>query len=442
MNEQNRLRLERIAARHAKSAAQGMSDSEADEAFLAAFARVRDEVLRPVMAEIGVQLKASGYAFRISPGGEEGAPAIDFQILIPDRGDSKDTIRFFARKDAARGWQVIAELELKRSPVELTRFETTEEIAHDVAEQLIVDAVEQMFASTTAPPQDESTVEARPPEPAGEVVAQESEHEDSDVPEQPPPCDPVCAPDLLAPDQAPAPLLPPLVDAPEMRWARWAGAQDVGGKTAEVNVEALRRSLLPFVKGPPSPGFPPPPVHAAQVPAVRAAAPPEDDGHGTVMLQNVVFGPALPFVQSSHAGDASGPPAVQAAEPERHEPPAPPPPDEEDGHETVMLKNVAIFGASLPFMQPPHAGDAAGAPAVPATAPERHEPPAPPPPEEDDGHATVMINRDAAFGPALPFMQPPAGPPGKRLVRFDSQTGKPLPEPIWVDVTDPGKRER
>jgi hypothetical protein len=45
--------------------------------------------------------------------------------------------------------------------------------------------------------------------------------------------------------------------------------------------------------------------------------------------------------------------------------------------------------------------------------------------------------------PALPFVaneaRPdaalrPEGPPGKRLARFDSQTGKPLPVPVWVEV--------
>jgi hypothetical protein len=45
--------------------------------------------------------------------------------------------------------------------------------------------------------------------------------------------------------------------------------------------------------------------------------------------------------------------------------------------------------------------------------------------------------------PALPFVAGEAapdpapqrsGPPGKRLARFDTQTGKPLPVPVWVDV--------
>jgi len=172
MNEQNRRRLGRIAARHASRAAQGPSEPEAKQedaagaAFLAAFDRVRDDVLRPVMAEVGVQLRGAGYLFRITAGGEEGSPAVDFHVILPDRGDSKDTVRFFAHKDSERGWQVIGELELKRSPIELTRFEAMDQITHDVVEQLVVDAVEQMLASTGDAPRSKSPVPAPTPAPA------------------------------------------------------------------------------------------------------------------------------------------------------------------------------------------------------------------------------------------------------------------------------------
>ena len=148
MHELRKLRLSRITTRHAKLTAEGQRDAESDAAFLAGFARARDEVLRPVMEEVGAQLAAAGYGFRISLGGTDGSPSVDFHIVIPNRGASKDTIRFFAHKDEGRGWQVIGEIELKRSPVELTRFEATEPVTRDRAEQLIVDAVEQMFAST------------------------------------------------------------------------------------------------------------------------------------------------------------------------------------------------------------------------------------------------------------------------------------------------------
>jgi hypothetical protein len=148
MHEQNRLRIDRITARHAKHHARGQGDAEGDAAFLAGFLRARAEVLRPVMAEVGAQLECAGYGFEIREGDAEGTPSIDLHVRIPRRESSKDVIRFFAHRDAALGWQVIGEIELKRSPVELVRFEATEPVTRDRAEQLIVDAVEQMFAST------------------------------------------------------------------------------------------------------------------------------------------------------------------------------------------------------------------------------------------------------------------------------------------------------
>jgi hypothetical protein len=148
MNEQNRERLSRMAKRHAARRAQKAGDAESAATFLAQFLRARDDVLRPVMEDIGTQLRAQGYDFTITDGGARTAPRIDFHIVLQGRGDAKDTIRFFAHEDDARGWQVIAELELERSPSELARFDAGDPVTRDVAEQLIVDATEQMFASS------------------------------------------------------------------------------------------------------------------------------------------------------------------------------------------------------------------------------------------------------------------------------------------------------
>ncbi len=70
MNEQNRLRVQRIATRHASRTSEGWSEADSDAAFLAEFGRARDEVLTPLMEDVGAELKAAGYDFRVSPGGE------------------------------------------------------------------------------------------------------------------------------------------------------------------------------------------------------------------------------------------------------------------------------------------------------------------------------------------------------------------------------------
>ena len=295
MNEQNRMRLDRIAARHASRTVQRPSepepkhDNEDGAAFLTAFDRVRDEVLRPVMAEVGVQLRGAGYLFRIGTGGDARSPAIELYVMLPDRGDSKDTIRFFAHDDAERGWQVIAELELKRTPVELTRFESIDEIAHDVVEQLVVDAVEQMFASVGALPQGEPppapsecakpavavpTVEAIAAPPASIVPVLIREPKIGDDArghfESMPPLGQPSGLDLL-----------PLTDAPEERWARWAGPQPVVGETADVDIRMFRRRPLPFAAGAPPPAF----FAAADAARAEVRDPrPSGTGHETMVL--------------------------------------------------------------------------------------------------------------------------------------------------------------
>lgn len=93
---------------------------------------------------------------------------------------------------------------------------------------------------------------------------------------------------------------------------------------------------------------------------------------------------------------------------------APPVLSAQDGHETVMIETF-VSAQVMPFV-----------PAGTAPAFERSPSPAPP----QDGHETAQIEAGAP-GPALPF-----APPGKRLARFDPQTGRALPEPIWVDVPD------
>jgi hypothetical protein len=148
MNEQNRVRVERITARYRKRVLVGCTETDADAAFLRAFDRVRADVLRPAMEDVAAAVGAAGHDFRIATGTAEREPSIDLQFVLAGRTGSKDLIRFFARKDPTRGWQVIAELELKRSPFELSRFEDLDQMTPEVVERVVVDAVEQMFSSS------------------------------------------------------------------------------------------------------------------------------------------------------------------------------------------------------------------------------------------------------------------------------------------------------
>jgi hypothetical protein len=337
--------LDRIAARYVKQTAEGRKDAETETetAFLAKFRRVRDDVLRPVMAEVGAQLKAAGFDFQVSPGGNEGAPGVDFHVLIPGRGDSKDTIRFFARKDRDRGWQVLGELELKRSPVELKRFEECGELGHDVAEQLVVDAVEQMFASTVDPPSSEpasaepasgvagntvpESAAARAAggaaEQAGRSATFSAATSDGDTPigetiVRPTELDQVVGhrPEQALGSTSPGPsgvgqelehfsdaFLPPWRDPPETRWARWATVTTTGD-TKEVDVSVFGRPALPFRQGPASPAF------FEEVESVRAQDAAE---HRCLETEDETL--ALPIVEASQTEPYQTKAGIDTSEP-------------------------------------------------------------------------------------------------------------------------------
>ena len=386
MNDQNRLRLGRIAARHAsrpapKPTAPEPPPEEEDEraaVFLAAFARVRDGVLRPTMAEVGLQLKAAGYPFRIDPGGDERSPSIDFHVILADRRDSKDTIRFLARKDAAQGWQVIGELELKGSPVELTRFETTDEITHDVVQQLVVDAVEQMFASTGEAPRTKSPPLAPAPAPAPAppapgMASTAAEPRQPAVAPPAPRVEPVPAPSAPAPgaDRLPDATPAPAVATPSYLAAS-APATFEGPPAAALRVKRAPAALsgtsmgfvapkgpaLPFTQGAGAASTAP----AATTPAPGLATPPSVKRapaalSGTSMGFVAPKGPALPFEPQASASPPSPPGTPQVLLPPPGTAPAPKPAARHHLNETRALpalspELIAQFAkGALPFQQ-------------------------------------------------------------------------------------------
>ena len=152
MKEQTQIRLATITARHAKRLAESGIDASAasarERAFFNEFDRLRAEILRPAMVEIGAQLEAAGHGYRIEERVESGRPLIELHLLIlgAHRG-SKNLIRLFAWKDSEGRPEIVAEVEMVRSPMELTRYQEIEALTREVAEQMLVEAIEQVFAS-------------------------------------------------------------------------------------------------------------------------------------------------------------------------------------------------------------------------------------------------------------------------------------------------------
>ena len=152
MKEQTQIRLATITARHARRLAESGIDAGAaaarERAFFEGFARLCAEILRPAMIEIGGQLEAAGHGYRVEERVDDGRPLIELHLLILGaRRGSKNLIRLFAWKDSEGRPEIVAEVEMVRSPMELTRFQEIEALTREVAEQLLVEAIEQVFAS-------------------------------------------------------------------------------------------------------------------------------------------------------------------------------------------------------------------------------------------------------------------------------------------------------
>jgi hypothetical protein len=93
---------------------------------------------------------------------------------------------------------------------------------------------------------------------------------------------------------------------------------------------------------------------------------------------------------------------------------------------TMDISDV-VSGDVLPF------SDRAAAMLPPEPLPSPQPPGARPPQDlRDTTDITAFVPRDPT-----PFAAPGAAAPGqprRRLLRFDPQTGQPLPAPVWVDL--------
>jgi hypothetical protein len=150
MKEQTKVRLDIITSRHARRISDVGGESEVAAAQAIAFARDYERaiaaVVRPAMEEIGAELARSGHGYRVEEGQTEGRRTLAFYVLITGaRRDAANVIRFFLASYAGRS-EVIAEVEFARNPMELTRYREIEGITAAVIEQLLVDAVEHIFA--------------------------------------------------------------------------------------------------------------------------------------------------------------------------------------------------------------------------------------------------------------------------------------------------------
>lgn len=146
MKEHNKNRLALIDARFGKARA---AQSGA-EGFEAAFLCARDAVLRPVMEDVAKELSGLGHAPRISLDeldheGEVCRPCVALHLGIRGRGEAPGSIAFGVSRSRGAP-DVLAWLVAKGAPFDLRRYAHPDQIDEGQVEQLLVDAIEQIFS--------------------------------------------------------------------------------------------------------------------------------------------------------------------------------------------------------------------------------------------------------------------------------------------------------
>lgn len=144
MNEQTRIRLGLITERYERRLRQA---GGSDGGWLAAFEEVCRTVLQTAMTEIGAELVRTGHSCHIDVGYVDEMPSLDWTLEPCAAPDSRRMVRFFARRDEHKGWEVLVEVWLSGTPCEVTRFRNPSDLTAEVAEKLLVDVVEQVFAA-------------------------------------------------------------------------------------------------------------------------------------------------------------------------------------------------------------------------------------------------------------------------------------------------------
>ncbi len=150
IHEHARVRLAIIQKKYGSRLDQGRSGSDLPdrrERFNGDFRRILADILVPVFEAIGDELASSGHACRIARDAGEQTPSIELHVLL--RGvpaDANNLIRLFSSADAEGDGEVIAEVNVRQTLTELTRFRALSRITQEVAEQMCVDAIEHIFA--------------------------------------------------------------------------------------------------------------------------------------------------------------------------------------------------------------------------------------------------------------------------------------------------------
>lgn len=144
MKDLNRLRIERLTARFDQRLRE--RDAPADADFLRAFDSLRDRVLRPQMEDVAAVLREAGHASRVALDEGPDRPSVELALGLEGGKGSRNVVGFSVIRWRGYPLQILAYLEVNPPPFDIERFARADEISDERVEQLLVDAVEHIFA--------------------------------------------------------------------------------------------------------------------------------------------------------------------------------------------------------------------------------------------------------------------------------------------------------
>jgi hypothetical protein len=145
VKEHSRNRLALITDRYA---ARQQEKQEGDRpAFHDAFRAARDAVIRPVFQEIADELAKAGHAPLIVDDGARETPSIELSLGIKGAPPvpSADRIGFSVIERREQP-EILAYLVVRPPPMDIVRYASADEINAYAVEQLVIDAIEHIFA--------------------------------------------------------------------------------------------------------------------------------------------------------------------------------------------------------------------------------------------------------------------------------------------------------
>ncbi|MRG94291.1 hypothetical protein [Polyangium spumosum] len=145
MKEQNKNRLSTITGRYAARQREKAAPDRC--AFDAAFVEARERVLRPVFEDFAAELRAAGHEAIVVDDGAKETPSIELVLGIggakPKAEGDRVAFVVITRRPTP---EVLAYLVVRPPPLDLLRYASPSAITAGEVEQVLIDAIEHIFA--------------------------------------------------------------------------------------------------------------------------------------------------------------------------------------------------------------------------------------------------------------------------------------------------------